>query len=241
MKTLSNILGSLALLLLLLATPVAASTYTLEFAENPPFTMVEAGKEKGVAIDVIHRLFEKAGLKYQFLAVPLARGMDDAKSKAYTCVFPVQRAQSNEAEYLWVSPIFVINSGFFTHPDAKNGFQVMAGAKKLKVGALRGSGDAEYLKSFGFTVEETNTQDQNVKKLLSKGIDAWATDTLSAAYFMKQQTTSAVNTKRAFIFRRSLGSLACNTRVPRADINKLQSVLDSMIKDGSLQKLTTVP
>lgn len=240
MKTALNILGSLTLLAAGVAS-AAPGLYNLEFAENPPFTMVESGKEKGVAIDVIQKLFEKAGLKYQLHMVPLARGMDDARTKANTCVFPVQRAQSNEAEYLWVSPIFVINSGFFTHPDMKNEFQVMAGAKKLKVGALRGSGDAEYLKSFGFLVEETNTQDQNVKKLLNKAIDVWATDTLSATYFMKQQTSTAVDISKVYIFRRSLGSLACNTRVPNADINKLQTVLDSMIKDGSLQKLTMVP
>lgn len=215
------------------------STYTLDFADNPPFSSVENGKEKGVAINIVAKLFERAKIAYKFQNVPLARGMEDAKGKPLTCVFPVQRAMSNEAEYSWVSPIFVASSGLFVEPDSKLEFTTLADAKKLKVGVLRGSGDAEYLKGFGFTVEEANTQDQNVKKLLGKQIDAWGTDVLSAKYFVEQvDAYKGKAPKEAYTFRKSLGSLACNTKVPKADVDKLQLTLDAMIKDGSLQKLT---
>ncbi len=234
MKTALSILGSLVLGV---SAHAEQKAYTLDFAENPPFTMMENGKEKGAAINIVAKLFETAKVPYKFQNVPLARGMDDAKTKEYTCVFPVQRAQSNEAEYKWVSPIMVTNSGFFTNQDSKAEFNTLSDAKKLKVGALRGSGDAEYLKGFGFTVEEANTQDQNVKKLLGKQIDIWATDVLSANYFVQQSGSKDKAPKEAYTFRRSLGSLACNTKMPKADIEKLQATLDGMIKDGSLQKM----
>ncbi|MEN9377240.1 MAG: hypothetical protein RL710_2397 [Pseudomonadota bacterium] len=235
MKTTLTMLG----MMLLSVTAHAQQAYTLDFSENPPFSMVEGGKEKGVAINIVAKLFEKAKLSYKFQNVPLARAMSDAKSTDFTCVFPVQRAQSNEAEYSWVSPIFVANSGLFVHPDSKAKFATLADAKKLKVGALRGSGDAEYLKGFGFSVEEANSQDQNVKKLQGKQIDVWATDVLSANFFGKQAGGNAP--KEAYVFRRSLGSLACNTKMPKADIAKLQTALDGMIKDGSLNALTATP
>ncbi|MBK7002507.1 MAG: transporter substrate-binding domain-containing protein [Rhodoferax sp.] len=234
MKTALSILGSLVLGV---SAHAEQKAYTLDFAENPPFTMMENGKEKGAAINIVAKLFGTAKVPYKFQNVPLARGMDDAKTKEYTCVFPVQRAQSNEAEYKWVSPIMVTNSGLFTNQDSKAEFNTLADAKKLKVGALRGSGDAEYLKGFGFTVEEANTQDQNVKKLLGKQIDIWATDVLSANYFVQQSGSKEKAPKEAYTFRRSLGSLACNTKMPKADIEKLQATLDGMIKDGSLQKM----
>jgi len=234
MKTALSILGSLVLGV---SAHAEQKVYTLDFAENPPFTMMENGKEKGAAINIVAKLFGTAKVPYKFQNVPLARGMDDAKTKEYTCVFPVQRAQSNEAEYKWVSPIMVTNSGFFAHQDFKTEFNTLSDAKKLKVGALRGSGDAEYLKGFGFTVEEANTQDQNVKKLLGKQIDIWATDVLSANYFMQQSGSKEKAPKEVYTFRRSLGSLACNTKMPKSDIEKLQATLDGMIKDGSLQKM----
>lgn len=234
MKTALSILGSLVLGV---SAHAQQKAYTLDFTENPPFTMMENGKEKGAAINIVAKLFDTAKVSYKFQNVPLARGMDDAKTKEYTCVFPVQRAQSNEAEYKWVSPIMVTNSGFFANQDFKTEFNTLSDAKKLKVGALRGSGDAEYLKGFGFTVEEANTQDQNVKKLLGKQIDIWATDVLSANYFVQQSGSKDKAPKEVYTFRRSLGSLACNTKMPKSDIEKLQATLDGMIKNGSLQKM----
>ncbi len=234
MKTALSILGSLVLGV---SAHAQQKAYTLDFTENPPFTMMENGKEKGAAINIVAKPFDTAKVSYKFQNVPLARGMDDAKTKEYTCVFPVQRAQSNEAEYKWVSPIMVTNSGFFANQDFKTEFNTLSDAKKLKVGALRGSGDAEYLKGFGFTVEEANTQDQNVKKLLGKQIDIWATDVLSANYFVQQSGSKDKAPKEVYTFRRSLGSLACNTKMPKSDIEKLQATLDGMIKNGSLQKL----
>jgi polar amino acid transport system substrate-binding protein len=229
-------------LLLSAASHAQASPYTLVFADNPPFTSVENGQEKGVAINIIEQLFERAKLSYKFQNVPLARGMEDAKGKDFTCVFPVQRAQSVEAEYQWVSPVFVTSSGLFVNPESSVQIATLSDAKSMKVGTLRGSGDSAYLKGFGFKVEEANTQEQNVKKLLGKQIDVWATDVLSAKYFVEQVEAYKGKAPRELLtFRKSLGSLACNVKTPKAEIELLQKTLDEMIKDGSLQKLTAAP
>lgn len=237
------VLSSLCSVVLLgLLSQAQASPYTLDFADNPPFTSVENGKEKGVAISIVSQLFERAKLGYKFQNMPLARGMEDAKSKDFTCVFPVQRSQSIEAEYQWVSPIFVAASGLFVDQGSTVEFATLSDAKSLKVGTLRGSGDSAYLKGFGFKVEEANTQEQNVKKLLGKQIDVWATDVLSAKYFVEQvEAYKGKAPREALTFRKSLGSLACNAKAPKAEIDLLQQTLDSMIKDGSLQKLTAAP
>jgi polar amino acid transport system substrate-binding protein len=234
MKTVLSILGSLVLGLSAQAQP---KIYTLNFAENPPFTMLENGKEKGVAIHIVAKIFETAKVPYQFQNLPLARGMVAAKAKENTCVFPVQRAQSNEADYKWVSPIMVTHSVLLANPDFKTKITTLVDAKNFNIGVLRGSGDAEYLQSFGFNVIEANAQDQNVKKLLGKQIDIWATDALSANYFVKQAGNKTNAPREIYTFRRSLGSLACNAKMPTADIVKLQSSLDTMIKDGRLQKM----
>lgn len=235
MKKSLSILGCL----LISATSYAEQKpYTLDFSENPPFTMNENGKASGVAINVISKLFEKAKVPFKLQSVPLARGMAEAKAQDLTCVFPVQRSQANEADYLWVSPIFITNSGLFVHPDSKEKFVALVDAKKLKIGALRGSGDAEYLKAFGYTIEEANTQEQNLEKLLNKRIDVWATDVLSAKYFVQKSSSKNKMPKEALTFRRSLGSLACNAKMAKADVAKLQDALDAMIKNGSLEKMT---
>ncbi len=215
--------------------------YTLDFAENPPFTISENGKYSGVAIAVITRLFDRSGLSFQLAPVPLARAMAEVKVKERHCVFPAQRSQATEADYLWVSPIFVTESGLFVKQDFKGNLNALADARKSVIGAVRGSGEAEYLKALGYSVEETNSQEQNIKLLLSGRIDVWASDVLSTRYFVQKMANQSAIPREALVFRRALGSLACNSKTSRADIAKLQSTLDTMIQDGSLQQLTTVP
>ncbi len=236
MKTALSILGSALLCAAVHAQP---KPYTLEFSEDQPFAWSENGKFFGVAIDVVTKLFDKAKIPYKLQSVPLARGMVDARSTEHVCVFPVQRAQSNEAEYQWVSPIFITTSGLFVAPGSTEQFVVLSDAKKLVIGAMRGSGDAEYLKSFGFTVDEVSAQEQNVEKLLKKRIQVWATDVLSANYFVHKTNTKDRMPKQVLTFRRSLASLACNVKMPVADVVSLQNTLDGMIQDGSLQKMTS--
>ena len=245
MKKASSILGSCCLLLLLLCVTAQAQQqqrskrYTLEFPEDQPFAWTENGQFFGVAINVVTKLFDTAKIAYKLQSTPLARGMADARSTEAVCVFPVQRAQSNEAEYQWISPIYITTSGLFVAPGATEQFLVLSDAKKLVVGAVRGSGDAEYLKSFGFNVEEVSTQEQNVEKLLRKRIPVWATDVLSAQYFTQKTNSKERMPREALTFRRSLASLACHAKMPAADVAALQAALDAMIRDGSLQKMTS--
>lgn len=236
MKTALSILGSTLLCVAVHAQP---RPYTLEFPEDPPFAWSENGKFFGVAINVVTRLFDKAKIPYKLQSTPLARGMVDARGTDYVCAFPVQRAQSNEAEYQWVSPIYITTSGLFVAPQSTEQLVVLSDARKLLVGAMRGSGDAEYLKSFGFNVDEVSAQEQNVEKLLRKRIQVWATDVLSARYFVQKTNTKDRMPKEALTFRRSLASLACNVKMPSGDVLKLQNALDGMIKDGSLQRITS--
>ncbi len=234
MKTVLNI--SLAACCLLPITVFAEQLpYTLAFSENPPFSMTKDAKPTGIATDIMVKLFQQAKLPYQFLEVPLARAMVNAKVTANYCVFPVQRSQAIEAEYQWISPILITRSGLFVRPDSGLSFITLSDAKKMTIGVLRGSGDAEYLKSFGFSVEEANSQEQNLEKLFAKRFDVWATDVLSANFFIRKSASKDKAPKEALTFRESLGSVACNLRMAKADAAKLQQALDAMVKAGGLR------
>lgn len=227
------------LLLCLLASSLshgAVTPYTLAFPANPPFSMVEQGQPQGIAINIITQLFETAKIPYQLLEVPLVRAMVNAKNTNYYCAFPVQRAQTIETDYQWISPILITRSGLFARQNFNGQLVSLNDAKKMTIGVLRGSGDAEYLRSFGFMVEEANSQAQNIDKLLAKRFDIWATDVLSANFFIRKR--GQVVAKEVLTFRVTLSSLACNSSMPKQDMIKLQDTLDTMIKNGTLQKLT---
>ena len=216
----------------------APASYTLAYSDNPPFSMTYAGKPQGTVVNLVSQLFNKAGLSYQLVDVPLARAMMNAQRSERYCVFPVQRSQAIEAEYQWISPILATSSGLFIRPDSPLQFTTLSDAKRLTIGVLRGSGNVEYLRNLGLNVEEANTQEQNLDKLFAKRFDVWATDVSSANFFIRKASNQGKVPKQALIFRATLGSLACNIKMPAQDFDKLQSTLDSMIKDGSMQKIT---
>jgi hypothetical protein len=219
-----------------MASYAAPKPYTLAFAANPPFSMTDNGRPQGIAINIISVLFEQAHIPYQLVEVPLVRAMMNAKTTENYCAFPVQRSQNIEADYQWISPILMTRSGLFARPDFQEQLLTLSDAKKMKVGVLRGSGDADYLKSFGFTVEEANTQAQNIDKLLAKRFDLWATDVLSANFFIQKRGKAAA--KEVLTFRATLSSLACQVDMNKGDLATLQETLDRLIKEGVLQKLT---
>lgn len=238
MKTASSISLALFMTLSTASHGAGQTPYTLAYSDNPPFSTTQNARPQGVAINIISLLFGKAGLPYTFLEVPLTRAMISAKTTANYCVFPVQRSQAIEADYQWVSPILITRSGLFVRPDNTRQFVTLNDAKRLTIGVLRGSGDAEYLRNFGFTIEEANTQEQNLDKLFARRFDVWATDVLSANFFLQKSGNKDKTPKQALTFRATLSSLACNINMPTADTDKLQEALDGMIKDGTLQKLT---
>lgn len=239
LNTSLGFVGSMLLSCLAYAAP-KTSPYILAFNANPPFSSTQNGIPQGIAISMISELFQRANLSYQFIERPLVRAMINAKTTPKYCVFPVQRAQYIEADYQWVSPILVTHSALFARPDFNVSLLTLNDAKKIKIGVLRGSGDAEYLKSFGFLVEETNTQAQNLDKLQAKRFDLWAADRLSVNYFIQKRGKQAL-VKEVLMFRSTLSSLACHVNTPKADVEKLQTSLDAMIKEGLIQKLTSAP
>ncbi|QNM97950.1 substrate-binding periplasmic protein [Chitinimonas koreensis] len=218
------------------ASAAGAAPYVLMFDDNPPFVIVEGNRYRGVALDVVARLFERAKLDYRWQQIPAVRGLELAKVQARKCVFPVQRAQDIEADYQWISPVLITHSGLFARPDANLPIHSLSDARGYTIGVLRGSGDAEYLKRFGYSVDEATTQGQNLQKLFTRRFDLWATDLLSAEHF-RRQSPDGQAPKELLVFRTSLGSLACNRKMPKADAARLQQALDAMIQEGTLEKL----
>lgn len=235
MKIVLRVLGSLSFCF---AASANENVFTLAFSSNPPFAYEDSQTYEGIAVKAIRELFKRSKLKSQFQMKPLIRSLKDAKYINYSCAFPVQRSQNIESEYQWISPIFVTTSSLYALKDSKIKIKSLIDAKDLEVGALLGNGDAEYLKSFGFTkVSEVVNQEQNIGKLNLKRIEIWATDIISAQYFTKNSKYQKI--QELFVFRKSLGSLACNNQIPKVEIDKLQKNLDLMIQDGSWAKLTT--
>jgi len=230
-------LASFCLALTSLVSPiiatVQASTFNLLTEELPPYAMKKGGKPTGATVEIVSKLFERAGIEYNVRIVPWKRAYLTAEEETNTCIFPVQRSQEREVKFHWVSPIVITQTGFYTRDDFDKNLRTLNDVKALKIGSYKGSAAAEYLHGQGYKTALITRDAPNIQKLQAGRIDVWAADTLTAVNMMKERNVNNVN--ESLVYFTTLRALACNLKTPIETINKLSKELKKMYSDGSVK------
>ncbi|GIU42076.1 substrate-binding periplasmic protein [Shewanella colwelliana] len=224
-----------ALLYLILASfavqaePVKVLTYDVA-----PFAFTNGEQNQGLLIEVLDELFKRSELEYMVQFLPLKRAIISVEHDNNTCVLPIERSQEREVHFQWISPVLVSRYGLFDLPESQIHLTTLEDAKPYVIGSFLGSGVGEYLKDFGFRVELTSSNRQNVNKLLRKRIPFWAAELVSANHLMKK---AGVNLTPELVFYTSLRAMACNKEMDFKKAEALQASLLSMYHDGFLTAL----
>lgn len=219
----------------ILRPPVYATKFTLLTEELPPYSIRDSENGTGASIDIISHLFTRTGFDFEIIIVPWKRAIRMTLSNQYTCVFPMQRNQEREANFHWISPILISQTGFYTRKDSPLELITIDDAKGLIIGTYNGSAAAEYLTSWGYNVYTTPRDTPNIHRLMKKRIDVWAADTLSAKYLANKHKIT--NMKEQLVYFSTLRALACNTKVPEIKVNKLRKELKLMYTEGVIENI----
>lgn len=228
-------LNAIIVTLLMTFSASSWSQYVILTSAAPPFVS-EDGKS-GISVDIVKEIFKRSNQKYEFKTMPLARALDQAANKANHCVLPVQRSQEKETTYRWISPVLVTQSALFSNSDAPVPLSVLTDARDMSIGVLRGSDEEQYLKGNGFPkIQEANDELNNAKKLGSKRMQLWATDSILGPYYAKK---AGISVKQEVAFRSTLRALACHIDMPESVVESLSNSLKSMYSDGTVKKIFT--
>ncbi len=200
--------------------------------EMPPYVMPMA--KNGIVIDVLNEIGKKAGFQFQFAVTPLKRAAVEVKESVGSCVAPMDRSQERETEYKWIGPVLITQYSFFSLKNSNFQFDTFMDAKTKKVGLLRGSVVEEILSAKKFEIEIANDDFQNVKKLQAKRFELWASDSLAAPYWARQEKVEIEN---VYTFATTLASMACNKSIEDKKIEKMNHELTLMYKDGRMKKI----
>ncbi len=212
-----------------------ALEYTLYTEELPPYSFSHEGKAAGLSVDIVSELFLRAGLRFDIRIVPWQRAYVATKNTPQACVFPLQRTQQREASFHWISPIVITRTGLYTLESSVYRIRTLADIAELTVGTYRGSAASDYLRGFGFDVDITANEAVNLHRLRYQRIPVWAVDTLTAHFLAKQAGVDDL--KEQLVFFTSLRSLACNLAMPDALIKRLNNLLNTMHKEGTIARL----
>jgi polar amino acid transport system substrate-binding protein len=217
----------------LVASRSLAETFTLYTENNPPFQIVVDGKPKGPNVDIIRELFRRTGLAYVIKLDSWQKSFYTAMNSEYHGVFATIRSASREKKFHWVGPISYSSWTFMAKKGSGIDLNTVDDAKKYRVGGYIADAKVEFLKKKGFQIIEVEDDKENAAKLAAGKIDLWATGA-SGEYYAKQQGLK--NLESIFTFREITGYLALNRSVPLGVVNKLQTTIDLMRKEGLLRK-----
>lgn len=210
-----------------------AAPINLIISALPPFMNQSNNQMEGITVDLAKELFRRAGVQYHFLFMPPKRALITAMNTSNYCVLAVERSQERETLFQWISPILISRHALYSRKEENYQIDTLEEARSYKIGSYLGSGVGEYLESQGFQVEYSSQNELNVRKLLTKRIDLWASDTISATMLSSQYQTGILEPE--IIFLTTLRGMACNNDMDGNTIALLQQTLMDMYRDGTVQ------
>ncbi len=223
----------LALTMLTVAMPAAAERLYISTEEYPPYNFRDAeGQPTGVYMDQLKIILERAHIDYEATILPWARALALAETEPMHCVVAAARTAQREHPFKWVSPIHTDRNILVARSIAFLGIKTLEDAKAYTVGTQRNDYTETTLKSLGFPrIELSADFDKTLAKLTAGRIDLMplsesALKTLPPGEFVEVITLT----------HQSLG-MACHASVPDSMIQKMQSVLDELIADGSQRRI----
>lgn len=227
-----------------LAAKVEFNLYTEDY---PPYNMPKeetngdnANEIVGSSTDIMKEIFKRTKIRYSMELLPWARAYNYALTKSNAVVFAASRTPEREKLFKWVGPIGENDWVLFSLIDPKTKtpkikINTLEDAKKYVIGAYKGDATSNYLHSLGFTVDDTNLDLNNEKKLQAERIDLWASGKQLGNWIFRKNKIN--NIAPVFTLKTSVLYAAFNIQTDDAVIATLNKAIQDIKKDGTYNKI----
>ncbi len=222
----------------------SSDTSLVLLTENfPPYNMAKNGKNfardeniEGIAVDIMRETFKRAGISYNLtLRFPWERIYKLALEKPGYGVFVMARLPDREALFKWVGPIGPDDWVLLAKADSKIELEGLDQARRYRIGAYKGDAIAQSLDKQGLKPVVALRDQDNAQKLMEGQIDLWATGDPAGRYLARQVGVNGLKT--VLRFNSAQLYLALNKDVPDDVVNKLQTALDELRKEGRIDQI----
>ena len=222
---------------------VAEQKLKLITENYPPFNYSSEGKNfareegiKGISVEIVQNMMERSGVDYSMtLRTPWTRAYEQAKNKEGFGVFSTAMTEERKSVFKWVGPLVSDNWIILKKSGSPITISTLEELKNYRVGGYKGDATTEYLLANGINVDQTALNTRNPKKLEAGRIDLWVSSELSSPYIAKMAEVG--RGEEVFRYKSVDYYLALNNTTPDETVQKLQSALDSMRKDGTLEAI----
>lgn len=231
--------AGLAIALLMQAGPARCAdipTLTLLTEHAPPASMLERGQVTGRETDKIRAIMDRTGTPYRLDVLPWKRAYHMAQTQPATCVYSTSRTPEREALFKWVGPTMQADWVFYGRLDHDFPLRTLEDARSLRIGTYNGDARDEFLRNRGFQVDATTNDLANPQKLLLKRIDLWAVGLRPGSPGPERPAWKGI-IGPLLVFHQVQIYLACNQAVPDQLVERLNTALAELRRDGTLAKI----
>ncbi|WP_426415399.1 substrate-binding periplasmic protein [Aestuariirhabdus sp. LZHN29] len=216
---------------------------SLQTENFPPYNFAINGSNyakgndvDGISVRIVREMFKRANIRQKVtLRFPWERIYKKAMEKEGFGVFSMVRSDEREPLFKWVGPLAPDEWVFFARDGSNIRLNSLEDARKYKIGGYKGDALTDYLLEQGFRVQQSVADHLNASKLASGKIDLWAANNYSGLFLANREKVTGI--KQVLTFDKVDLYLGLNRETPDEVVQTLQSALDSIRNDGSLDNI----
>lgn len=220
----------------LFGSSAGAQTLIIATEDAAPYNMLKQGTSEitGLATELLKKALDEAKVEYSINIYPWARAYRAAQNDANTCVYSTTRTEQREPLFKWIGPL-VKNEWVLFGREGSPQLSSLDDAKSGVIGGYLDDAATSYVKQLGLKVEEAPDDHLNLKKLVAKRIDYWVNGIRGGKYMAKEAGIAGL--VPVFKLKDVTLSLACNKSVPDDIVDKLNTIIQKMYDDGTVEAI----
>ncbi|HEY4744930.1 MAG TPA: transporter substrate-binding domain-containing protein [Desulfuromonadaceae bacterium] len=209
----------------------------------PPLNFSANGRLQGISVDLMDALLKKLGsrlTRHDIQLLPWARGYATILNTRNTCLFAMTRTREREPLFKWVGPICSSRIVLIAKKTRHIRIRSASDLWNYKIGAVRNDVGEQLLLEKGVAkeaLEIVTLPDHNAKMLRADRIDLWACGEIVAKWVLKQNGLRPGEFTTAYVLLEGDQYIAFHRDTPDALINKFQSALDELKRQGTVKKI----
>lgn len=229
-------------LLFVLVFSLEAQEIQLLTEESAPHQMRDGEYAYGIAYDIVGEMQKRVGNSKKIIFYPWNRGYNITLENEGFALFSTVRTEHREKLFKWVGPIVEEKLIFYKNINNKKVFKTMEDAKRAKsIATTKNDSIDQLLTKKGFTNLQAKIGGNykiNCDKVVTGKAELWSSGFLGGHYRIKELglQDKIVATKVPSYYHAVL-YIAFHKDTDDKVIQRWQSALDSMKKDGSFDAI----
>jgi polar amino acid transport system substrate-binding protein len=207
----------------------------------PPYNYVQDGVVTGIATDILKEACTNEKIQCPVQLVPWARAYKTVQDTPNTLIYGIAKTPTRESQLLWVGPILPRTTWIYVRPEVASKIRSLQDLNALKIGMIRGEASADELLQAGVSQEAIvlfNSNSDVIRTFKLGKIDVLVNTEIGMAMNQKNFQIADDKVKRVMKFFDGGGIyFGLNLQTDHALVEKLQTAVDKMKRDGRLQTI----